>query len=471
VITIPGLPGLAAQDPHVYEAFKAIAEAGATAKDVVRRDGKSALVADWNAGNFDVTAGTFTVPPMSPGSGAGIFAGTRADTTRLTEIPGQAPWALVRIFQPALAPGGQAGGNVFVGGAGNDTMSNGAGAGTLATGNVGVGITALFALTTGFQNTGIGQDALYTNTTGYYNTAVGSNALGFNTVGAGNTALGTTSLFLNIDGGSNTAVGHNALNLNLHGGYCTAVGHGALEKSTVDNLVAVGFNALNANTTGASNTAVGTLALVSNQGGGSNSAFGLASLASCVSGGTNSGFGMYSLYSTSGSGNVALGYSAGFYESGSNALYIDNQDRGSSANDKANALVYGVFDAAVANQRLTFNALTTVNGKFATTESVATLSNGANQNVAVTTSFVNIIGPSAGFGIGGIAAPTTGQKVTFFSAVNQVMTVNYEDGGSTATNRITTSTLANVACGGTTYAWFTVQYSTNTGRWILVGHS
>jgi hypothetical protein len=56
------------------------------------------------------------------------------------------------------------------------------------------------------------------------------------------------------------------------------------------------------------------------------------------------------------SGNVALGYFAGCYEQGSNAFYVDNQNRTNTAGDKAGALMYGVFNATAASQTLTINA-------------------------------------------------------------------------------------------------------------------
>jgi hypothetical protein len=110
-------------------------------------------------------------------------------------------------------------------------------------------------------------------------------------------------------------------------------------------------------------------------------------------------------------------------------------------------------------------------GKLATAESNKTLANGANQDVAVTSSYVHVTGPTAGFSVGGVAAGVAGQIVTFWSEVNYTMTVNHADTGSTSTNRIRTSTQANVACGGTYYSWFTIQYSGAAGFWILLGHS
>ena len=106
----------------------------------------------------------------------------------------------------------------------------------------------------------------------------------------------------------------------------------------------------------------------------------------------------------------------------------------------------------------------------AESETNKALANGANENITVTSPFVYITGPTAVFSIGGVVATTVGQIVTFWNQVGFAMTVNHADGGSTAANQIRSSTGANVACGGTYWAWFTLQYSA-AGYWILLGHS
>lgn len=50
-----------------------------------------------------------------------------------------------------------------------------------------------------------------------------------------------------------------------------------------------------------------------------------------------------------------IGYQAGYYETGSNKLFIDNANRTSEANARVTALVYGIFNAAVASQSLLVN--------------------------------------------------------------------------------------------------------------------
>ncbi len=63
---------------------------------------------------------------------------------------------------------------------------------------------------------------------------------------------------------------------------------------------------------------------------------------------------------TSGNNNVASGYYAGFYETGSNTYYVNNQDNGSLAGDRAGSLIYGTFDATPTNQTIALNAEATI---------------------------------------------------------------------------------------------------------------
>jgi hypothetical protein len=147
---------------------------------------------------------------------------------------------------------------------------------------------------------------------------------------ATNTALGFNVLEVNTTGNSNVGVGYQTLLDNLSGEY----------------NFAGGFEALRSNNIGIENTAVGALALLANTGGDYNTAVGLAAL------GTQ----------TTGNNNVALGYYSGNYETGSNAFYINNQDRTNTAGDKASSLMYGTFNATASSQTLKVNAALTVNG-------------------------------------------------------------------------------------------------------------
>lgn len=112
--------------------------------------------------------------------------------------------------------------SIFLGfGAGNFTSTGGD--------NVGVGTSALSAVTAGNFNTALGTGALNSTTTGINNVGVGGDSLLHNTIGKGNAALGTSSLANNIDGTGNTAVGEEVLDAMTTGDDNTAVGFSAGE--------------------------------------------------------------------------------------------------------------------------------------------------------------------------------------------------------------------------------------------------
>ena len=142
--------------------------------------------------------------------------------------------------------------NLFLGQqAGNFSMT---GAGY----NVGIGVQALAANTTGFYNTATGAGALASNTTGTWNTADGTHALTANDTGSGNTATGMAALTANTGGSNNTAAGYATLNHNTSGINNTADGSSALLFNTTGSgNAALGVQSLLANTTGFQNTAMG----------------------------------------------------------------------------------------------------------------------------------------------------------------------------------------------------------------------
>jgi len=137
-----------------------------------------------------------------------------------------------------------------------------------------------------------------------------------------------------------------------------------LGKSAVAGNTALGVLALATVTTGASNTAIGYQALNAVGAGGSNTAIGVNAMVSATNSDLNTAVGGYALYSLglSGyvSGNVGLGYAAGKYEVGSDAFYVNNQDRTNTAGDKAKSLLYGTFNATAASQTLKINAKVTI---------------------------------------------------------------------------------------------------------------
>lgn len=131
----------------------------------------------------------------------------------------------------------------------------------------------------GCNNTGLGYYALHGVSTGYANTAAGAFALQLTTTGVENTAVGLQAMVSNVNGNKNTAVGYMAQMQNTSGSQNTAVG----------------FNANYYNQTGSNNTIIGYEA--------------------------GSGAVLHSK-----SGNVFIGHQAGYNETGSNKLYIDNSN-------------------------------------------------------------------------------------------------------------------------------------------------
>lgn len=278
-------------------------------------------------------------------------------------------------FLHTYADSGTFGQNMFIGiGAGNFTMGAGGG-GTTASRNVGIGFAALAALTTGERNTFVGWSAGENNTTGFHNTGVGDQALRANTTGDQNAAFGVSALLSNTDGNKNMAIGFSALHDNTIGYENVGIGANALLEC-VDGTsnVAIGSDTLTNEATPAGNTAVGAQvlqvatggtvwntgvgyqALLSQTAANFNTAVGAFALKSNTSGGSNTAVGLQALYNaTTATDNVALGKQAGYYETGSNKLFIDNQTRASEAAGRTDALIYGIFDGTVANQKLTFN--------------------------------------------------------------------------------------------------------------------
>ena len=188
-----------------------------------------------------------------------------------------------------------------------------------------VGYNSLAANTTGYRNTGIGAQTLSSNTRGYRNTAIGNVSLSSNTEGLLNTAVGQATLYSNTTGNYNTAIGANCLPDNINGDYNTAIGLQALHDNTEGKgNSSIGFDALYTNTTGDYNTGLGYKALLS---------------------------------VSTGDKNIGIGWYAGAYETGSNAFYVNNQDRTNTAGDKSLSLLYGVMAAAAADQKLTINGL------------------------------------------------------------------------------------------------------------------
>lgn len=193
----------------------------------------------------------------------------------------------------------------------------------IAINNVGIGYYSLNANTTGGGNVAVGIQASQSNTTGTNNAAVGAYALNNNVTGGQNAAFGSNALQSNT-ASYNTGIGYHALFNNISAGSNTAVGAAALELNVVGTgLVAVGFQALQ-NNTAINNTAVGNTALQNNTTGQYNTAVGNISMTANIRGSNNTAIGMQSLTTnTTGSQNTALGLAASFLNTtGSNNVAI-----------------------------------------------------------------------------------------------------------------------------------------------------
>lgn len=210
--------------------------------------------------------------------------------------------------------------NLFLGKAGNFT-SDATPTTDEASFNVGLGYESLKSLTTGKKNTGLGYSTLYSDTTGYQNAAIGYESLYACIGGWGNFALGTSCLRSLTSGHSNVAIGNVAAYSITTGDSDIAIGGETLFNCTGSQNIGIGVNALKTLTSGSENVAIG------HQAG----------------------------YSTTGSSSVFIGKNSGFFETAGSKLFIDNHERGSEADARVKALVYGIFNAATASQYFNVN--------------------------------------------------------------------------------------------------------------------
>jgi hypothetical protein len=165
--------------------------------------------------------------------------------------------------------------------------------------------TGSLALTTGGRHTLVGSSAGVGITTSADNTFVGHTSGAGAGVGGGNTAIGSYAL----------AYGASSCASN------TAVGAYTLQSTTTINNTALGMYAGIRNTSGSNNTLIGYGVML---------ATGNRSVQTNTVVGANAG------YTLTGDGCVFLGFSAGYYETGSNKLYISNSNT-------TTPLIYGDF--------------------------------------------------------------------------------------------------------------------------------
>jgi hypothetical protein len=114
------------------------------------------------------------------------------------------------------------------------------------------------------------------------------------------------------------------------------------------------------------------------------------------------------------------------------------------------------------------NVKADVNGAIAYRNGSVALVNGANQDVNIpANTYVRVTGPSAVYSIGGFQNGFDGRSLLLVNTVAFALTINNNDAGSGASNRITTLTGANVTLrAGLSFASFI--YDSTGGTWILV---
>jgi hypothetical protein len=253
-------------------------------------------------------ASAWEVPVKSAGS-TGLGTNTRiafSDAAgRLTESA-NLTWDGFKLnFQHGLTST-----NLFVRG-GNNTVTG--------ANNISVGTDALLLVTSGSANVALGPTAAKSLTTGANNFALGSGALRLNQTGSNNVAVGVDALY---------GVASNSHNNNVGIGFSAGYGITTGNENTFIG-VASGY----ANTTGPRNTYISYRAGRFSTTGGYNIAigfqcFGYGTGATFAGADNNTIIGYEAGYSLGASddGNVMIGNNAGYSETGSNTLYIENSN-------------------------------------------------------------------------------------------------------------------------------------------------
>jgi hypothetical protein len=226
---------------------------------------------------------------------------------------------------------------------------------------------------TGYSNKGdanvfIGNYAGYNNLGANYNVYLGNNAGTSSTTGDMNVMLGSDAGYYTTTGYSNTFVGNMAGNANVTGNYNIFMGNYAGVNATGNYNTSIGSSSGKA-ITGDYNTIYGFQSGIVTTAGTGNAFFGHQSGHDNLTGtyntyiGPNAGhqntngsfnvmLGNYSGNNNiTGSNNVFLGKWAGYYETGSDKLYIDN-----AAGTATTAFIYGDF----ALDQLRFNSVVSI---------------------------------------------------------------------------------------------------------------
>lgn len=235
-------------------------------------------------------------------------------------------------------------------------------------GNTFIGDSAGQHNTSGFAQTFVGGSAGNAQTTGDSNTYIGYQSGIQGTVANANVGVGVDTLFTNVSGQDLTAVGHHTalgVTFTATNGQSTYVGAEAnkVGVGAVGSTI-MGYRAgYNVNASALGTSMFGYLSGFANTSGNQNSYFGQETGTTGTTASNNTFIGYRAGFSNvAGNGCVFIGNQAGFYETNSNTLLIDNTSRASAADARVKALIYGVFDALVANQSLTINGALNVVG-------------------------------------------------------------------------------------------------------------
>ena len=178
----------------------------------------------------------------------------------------------------------------------------------------------------------------------------------------------------NITGHDNVFLGKNAGITNSSGDYNIFIGTSAGDDNTTGSEnVFIGYQAGESNN-GDYNVFIGTGTGEYNSSGDDNTFIGYAAGYENISGDKNVYLGYEAgLYNETGNNNIFLGYQAGYNETGSNKLYIEN----SSANSSS-ALIYGEFD----NNILEINGSVGI-GTYPTNADLEVVSSGNNNSFSL----------------------------------------------------------------------------------------
>lgn len=231
----------------------------------------------------------------------------------------------------------------------------------------------------GGGNTAFGAYVLNQNTEGRLNQGFGYLVLRDNTVGSFNSGYGDVSLTHNINGVGNAGYGYQTLRDNTSGSYNSAYGFASMERhqNGVAN-VAAGVYSMYLHRNGSNNVGIGGEVLYTGTNSASQTAVGFGALGLGVTGYRNAALGEYAGRNTKGeygtyigalagytgssvTGNVMVGAAAGYYETASDKLFIDNRPRSNEADARTNTLVYGVFANAQSNQVFAINGFVGIN--------------------------------------------------------------------------------------------------------------